>query len=142
MISCLALIPRGAAKETPEQQELSAEEMEQLIQKQAGMSMQEMVDRTTRETDARSTRACCGRPMRLLALRTAHAPLFSLTVFSLRLQNETGEDEEADAAPAGDSSDAEMDDEEKKAEAEEPLDDKEAQLLKELKMGQSNVARE
>lgn len=43
MISCLSLIPRGAAKETPEQQELSAEEMEQLIQKQAGMSMQEMV---------------------------------------------------------------------------------------------------
>jgi len=69
----------------------------------------------------------------LLTLRCPRSLLFLCT-----LQNETGEDEEADAAPAGDSSDAEMDDEEKKAEAEEPLDDKEAQLLKELKMGQSN----
>lgn len=36
-----------------------------------------------------------------------------------------------------------MDDEEKKAEeADEPLDDKEAQLLKELKMGQSTHAQQ
>jgi len=44
MLSCLAIIPRGAAKAVPEQQELSAEEMDALVQKQAGMSMKEIAE--------------------------------------------------------------------------------------------------
>jgi hypothetical protein len=45
MLSCLAIVPRGAAKEVPDQQELSAAELNALVQKQAGMSMEELVSR-------------------------------------------------------------------------------------------------
>lgn len=54
VISALAFVPRGAAKETPEQQELSAEEMDQLIQKQAGLTMDELV-RTAEHSQARQS---------------------------------------------------------------------------------------
>ena len=58
MISALAFVPRGASKETPEQQELSAEEMNELIQKQAGMTMEELVrtHATSSSNDARRNR--------------------------------------------------------------------------------------
>lgn len=105
MISALAFIPRGAAKETPEQQELSAEEMDMLIQKQAGMSLSQL------DEDAPDAAAASAV---------------------------------AKSATAAGDSDAEMDDEEeKKADAEEEgMDDKEAQLLKELKMGKKRETRE
>jgi len=45
MLSCLAIVPRGAAKEVPDQQELSAAELNALVQKQAGLSMEELVSR-------------------------------------------------------------------------------------------------
>jgi hypothetical protein len=98
MISSLCFIPRGAAKETPDQQELSAEEMDQLIQKQAGMSLQQLDDA---EEDAPAATSS-----------TAEAAM-------------SDSDVDADG-------DAEMDDEKKET------DDKEAQLLKELKMGRCN----
>jgi hypothetical protein len=42
MISALAFIPRGAAKETPDQTELSKEEIDMLVAKQAGLSVEQV----------------------------------------------------------------------------------------------------
>lgn len=90
MISSLCFLPRGAAKAQPDQQELSIEEMNELVQKQSGMSLDEL--------------------------------------------NQTGDDKNAEAADSESDADgdASMDDDEKK----DAINEKEEQLLRELKMGQ------
>lgn len=104
MLSSLAFIPRGAAKATPDQQELSAAEMDQLIQKQAGMSLSEL-DGADEEEEAPTS-------------STAEAAM-----------------SDSDA----DDDNAEMEEKKDDEDDEEVIDDKEAQLLKELKMGQRRM---
>lgn len=100
MISALSFIPRGAAKEVPEQAELSAEELEQLVQKSAGMTLDELDDAPPADDDSEEE--------------------MSDSDASDKDMDEQKEGEGAGAADAASDPEAL---------------DKEAQLLKELKMG-------
>jgi len=108
MLSTLCILPRGVAAAEPVQQELSSDEINQLVLKQAGMQLQDV--HTGEETDAAAEAAAANAE----------------------------EEEGSDADMRGeDGAEAKMsgsnDDDADAASAE--IDDKEAALLKELKMG-------